>query len=762
MNTKDLLLGGMVLGGGNGGGSVIIPNISATAESIDAGQDASVQQTGTDTNIVFNFQIPRGFDGAAGAQGPRGLTGAQGPVGATGPAGQSGQEGPAGPQGIQGPQGPAGAPFLIYKVYPTVDEMNAGFETDGIQEGQLVGISQETGGEQGGYLYIKGAKEYQFFFDINKIDGIQGPQGEQGPQGAQGAQGPAGKDGQTGPAGPQGENGVGVPVGGTTGQFLAKASDADYDTVWQDAPSGSGITLQSIQITTPPNQTEYNAGQTFNNTGMVVTAFYNYNLSQIVTGYTVSPSGALTGDITAVTITYSEGGVVKTATQPITVTRLTGTLSVDPTWVSLDADTQAAEVQVAYNGDGELSVQSSAPDVVSAEISGTTVTVKSLSDASQTVTVTVTAPETGIYTSATAELTVENYVTAHVYGAEWDGSATTKWSRTDDAELFKDPEPAVNNGTGSSPFDDLMPWAGMEIVEDETAGTLVKIPKYWYKWTRSGAAMKLQISDAPQEGFYTSPAHADRGDGQGERDFVYVGRYHCSSSGKSASGGLPENISIDAAREKLSGLGTEYWQYDNAMFWTIAALYLVEFADWNSQACIGYGCSPGNAVFNVGLTDDMLYHTGTNVANRTTYGCCQYRHIEGLWDNVFDWLDGIRSDSGSVYAFSNPSEYNNVSGGTLIGNIQPNVAGYITSWTEPTQPGFEYAMLPISEGNGSQSSYVPDYLHAFQSGTTFDIGFQHEPFPSAGLFCMQNTVNSSTASSFYGYRLQKLPSREVS
>lgn len=426
MNTKDLLLGGMVLGGGNGGGSVIIPNISATAESIDAGQDASVQQTGTDTNIVFNFQIPRGFDGAAGAQGPRGLTGAQGPVGATGPAGQSGQEGPAGPQGIQGPQGPAGAPFLIYKVYPTVDEMNAGFETDGIQEGQLVGISQETGGEQGGYLYIKVAKEYQFFFDINKIDGIQGPQGEQGPQGAQGAQGPAGKDGQTGPAGPQGENGVGVPVGGTTGQFLAKASDADYDTVWQDAPSGSGITLQSIQITTPPNQTEYNAGQTFNNTGMVVTAFYNYNLSQIVTGYTISPSGVLTGDITAVTITYSEGGVVKTATQPITVTRLTGTLSVDPTWVSLDADTQAAEVQVAYNGDGELSVQSSAPDVVSAEISGTTVTVKSLSDASQTVTVTVTAPETGIYTSATAELTVENYVTAHVYGAEWDGSATTK------------------------------------------------------------------------------------------------------------------------------------------------------------------------------------------------------------------------------------------------------------------------------------------------------------------------------------------------
>lgn len=761
MNTKDLLLGGMVLGGGNGGGSVIIPNISATAESIDAGQDASVQQTGTDTNIVFNFQIPRGFDGAAGAQGPRGLTGAQGPVGATGPAGQSGQEGPAGPQGIQGPQGPAGAPFLIYKVYPTVDEMNAGFETDGIQEGQLVGISQETGGEQGGYLYIKGAKEYQFFFDINKIDGIQGPQGEQEPQGPQGAQGPAGKDGQTGPAGPQGENGVGVPAGGTTGQFLAKASDADYDTVWQDAPSGSGITLQSIQITTPPNQTEYNAGQTFNNTGMVVTAFYNYNLSQIVTGYTISPSGVLTGDITAVTITYSEGGVVKTATQPITVTRLTGTLSVDPTWVSLDADTQAAEVQVAYNGDGELSVQSSAPDVVSAEISGTTVTVKSLSDASQTVTVTVTAPETGIYTSATAELTVENYVTAHVYGAEWDGSATTKWSRTDDAELFEDPEPAVNNGTGSSPFDDLMPWAGMEIVEDETAGTLVKIPKYWYKWTRSGAAMKLQISDAPQEGVYTSPAHADRGDGQGERDFAYVGRYHCGEGYKSITDTLPLNsMTRAAARAAIAALGAEYWQYDYAMFWTISALYLVEFADWNSQACIGYGCSPSGASFSNGLTDDMLYHTGTSAVSRETYGCCQYRHIEGLWDNVCDWCDGIYFAGAEMYAINNPLNYSDNENGVKIGE-RAKLSGYTSEFSECSIPNYEYVIYPISV-SGGQNTFVCDYCHYNAQRNTLYVGGYFQKSTEYGMFYLTGYSQDGQSASGNGCRLQKLPNSEVS
>ncbi len=34
--------------------------------------------------------------------------------------------------------------------------------------------------------------------------------------------------------------GVGVPMGGTTGQILAKASDTDFDTVWQDETGGGG------------------------------------------------------------------------------------------------------------------------------------------------------------------------------------------------------------------------------------------------------------------------------------------------------------------------------------------------------------------------------------------------------------------------------------------------------------------------------------------------------------------------------------------
>ena len=52
---------------------------------------------------------------------------------------------------------------------------------------------------------------------------------------------------------------------------------------------------------------------------MVVTATYSDNSTATVTGYTVSPSTALTTTDTAIIISYTEDGVTKTVTQAITV-----------------------------------------------------------------------------------------------------------------------------------------------------------------------------------------------------------------------------------------------------------------------------------------------------------------------------------------------------------------------------------------------------------------------------------------------------------
>lgn len=138
-----------------------------------------------------------GEPGPAGPQGPAGQDGAQGPQGLQGVPGNDGAQGP------QGTQGPAGA--------------------DGSQGPQgIQGVKGDTGdaGLQG----------------IPGNDGAPGAQGEQGPQGIQG------------PAGTDGADGVGVPAGGTSGQVLAKASNADHDTAWV-TPQAGGSGMVSVRMT---------------------------------------------------------------------------------------------------------------------------------------------------------------------------------------------------------------------------------------------------------------------------------------------------------------------------------------------------------------------------------------------------------------------------------------------------------------------------------------------------------------------------------
>lgn len=350
-----------------------------------------------------------------------------------------------------------------------------------------------------------------------------------------------------------------------------------------------------------------------------------------------------------------------------------------------------------------------------------------------------------------------------IYGAEWDGSSSTAWTRTDDAVGFTDPVPQMKSGNswtdGSSPFDNIMPWAGMKRVTDATAGELVEIPKYYYKWTQDGLKLKLQISPTPQDGFFTSPAHADRGDGKGERNVVYVGRYHCASTYKSTTGVEPaRNYTRAQFRTSIHNLGSDIWQYDFAMYWTICMLYLVEYANWNSQSCIGYGCSDSGSIQNMGLTDSMTYHTGTTQSSRTTYGHTQYRYIEDLWGNVYDWCDGIRFNydtSAKVYLIKNPSTFSDTSGGTLIGTRSQS-SGYISAWKIPSVEGFEYGLYP-SAFSGSQTTYICDYCRYSSSGKVLYVGGYYWQELDAGLFYLWGYSTASDKGSYIGSRLMKLP-----
>ena len=341
----------------------------------------------------------------------------------------------------------------------------------------------------------------------------------------------------------------------------------------------------------------------------------------------------------------------------------------------------------------------------------------------------------------------------HIYGVLWDGTRTTALSRTDDAAGFTDPNPAVNNGNGSSPFDNLLPWSGMQRSTDPQAGELVAIPKFWYKWTKSGNSLKLQIADKAVDGFYVSPAHCDRGDGHGERDVVYVGRYHCAGNDTSASGGFPQvNITRQSARYNIHEVGSTIWQWDWAMDWTIKMLYLVEYADWDSQRKIGYGCGNNSDKQVMGYTDSMPYHTGTTQSSRTTYGLgTQYRYIEGLWDNVYDWVDGCRYDSNGLNIILNPNHFSDTGGGISAGIP---VGGYPTVLDVSETLGNQWVYTTTA--GGSDSTYVPDSWNFNASSPCLCVGGYYGQVLSHGLFCVYY-YGTSYSSANIGCRLMKLP-----
>ena len=519
------------------------------------------------------------------------------------------------------------------------------------------------------------------------------------------------------------------------------------------AQAQQAVTVQKANITVPTQ-----SGSLTYNGGPQSPTWTGYDTAEMTIGGVTSGTNA--GSYNAqfslkdTVGTQWADGTTGDKTVAWSIQKAAGSLSLSPTSMTLDADNPSKTITVTRSGTGAISAQSSAPDVASVSVSGNKITVTGHENGDVTVTVKVAADSN--YNAPAAKTCSVTVSFAQIYGVQWDGTAATTWSRTDAAETFVNPTPAVNNGNGSSPFDTIMPWAGMVVEDDATAGKLVKIPKYWFKWTRSGNGMKLQISNGPEAGFHVSPAHADRGDGKGERDYVYVGRYHCNTSYKSQAGSQPAaNMTRAAARSSIHNLGSTYWQYDYAMYWTIMMLYLVEYANWNSQATIGYGCSPSNAKFNMGATDNMVYHTGTSAASRTTYGSVQYRHIEGLWDNVYDWCDGIRFSGSTVYCIANPASFSDTSGGTNVGT-RATSSGWISGWTNPTADGFEYALYPNAV-SGSETTYVCDYCYYNASGVVLFVGGNYGQNQSHGAFYLNGYSAASNANANIGCRLQKLP-----
>ena len=127
---------------GEGGPEGTAASISiGTVVAGESGGAASVTNSGTQRDAIFDFVLPRG---ERGEQGPQGIPGPQGEPGSQGARGESG---PQGERGETGPQGPKGEPGIGADAYSRA-EADARFAT----RTEMASKLSSGGGHLGGQL----------------------------------------------------------------------------------------------------------------------------------------------------------------------------------------------------------------------------------------------------------------------------------------------------------------------------------------------------------------------------------------------------------------------------------------------------------------------------------------------------------------------------------------------------------------------------------------------------------------------------------
>lgn len=472
-------------------------------------------------------------------------------------------------------------------------------------------------------------------------------------------------------------------------------------------------------------------------------------------------------------------GTTETKNATWTIRKAMNNVSLLPSGkVTLNANNKSVTYTASTRFGGDISVSWSNPDYsqyasFSFNNENKTVTVlakKELPNNLNYISLIFLSEESENWDSSTNSRMIDIESLTSVFGVSWDSSnpstALTRLTKANDpnklvtVDIKTEPVPAVGTGSGSSPFDSYMPWMGMEEVDIDASGrvypanrtspssaTCVKIPQFYYKVEKSGNIFRYYIADGPIDGFSLHPGSES-----------YVARYEGYLVNKSGGQALcsysntPAKTGLTRAefRNYAKNFASNAQLYDFAAWCAYDLLYLVEYADWDSQKKIGQGLSNNPSANKTGLTDAMVYHTGR--AHSGDNAAVQYRGVENPWGNVREWVDGINIGERSVYICTDPENYvDNTATNYTYSNIQLSKSGWIKGLGLSTN--FPWAYLP-NESGGSSTTYIPDYMYSSTGWRGLYVGGNWSERLNAGLFCFIASSSSSFTSSDLGARLQ--------
>lgn len=358
--------------------------------------------------------------------------------------------------------------------------------------------------------------------------------------------------------------------------------------------------------------------------------------------------------------------------------------------------------------------------------------------------------------------TPQEYV---VYGIEIDltNSDPTKWATyTDDA---------VGMTAGSSAFDgksifDIQSYTfkdgaevkalsktdntkyadGSSASADLTSGTydiMTKFKRGGYYITHSGNKLIIKVTDDPNRDGFCYKAFQR---GSVDKEEFYLGRYKGYIDGnsklRSYSGVTPtgsKTISQFRTAAHATGKG-----YENSGFYQLVwrqCLYMVKYLANNSQLTIGKGYTGGSSVTSTGSTNGKgdTYGTQTNTEHMILFG------IEDFWGNIWEWIDGLATDSArNILTNTDNFQDNGMGGGYL--STPSGLSSDTGDWMKDVQ-GTNDTGFVFKAGGGSSTTSFCDYGYLYD-GCVAKFGGSSSDGDGAGV-CYLSV--SDTAGSSYAY-----------
>ena len=312
----------------------------------------------------------------------------------------------------------------------------------------------------------------------------------------------------------------------------------------------------------------------------------------------------------------------------------------------------------------------------------------------------------------------------HIYGVKrLRSSIATTWERTDEGKGLT--ANATHDGTEvQNDFDNLSPWkdiisfnydSAQQLAtayygdpeftfspSDTNVNVFTKIPRFWYKrYIDEEDYEHIQIADYAAEGFLESKEFA-----------VARYSYEGSTTTPRSCSGLAPLVSTtgQSYQTGAKSLGNNVCLFDWRALGVIQFLYLVEYADNNSQEILGKGISNSGSVSNSGQLDSLGMKSGC--LNNDASHSVMYRGIEDIFGNVYQLIDGVNINNHQAYVCidSTKYEFEKYNGDYVqVGYANNSSTGYISKLGY--DENYPLLMLPIECSGVNSSTGFTDYYN---------------------------------------------------